>query len=750
MSKKKLLIISDSPTLTTGLGRICREIATRLFDKYDLAVAGWHQQPVKHQFPFFIYPFTKTLAFETENQLRSIVQDFSPDIVLCIGDIWDFIPASRVFAQCRDVNENFKAILWVTVDGEWIELSWSDILRQFDSVASMSQFGVKEIKKISPRFKDIVIYPGLDKNTFKSLNANLNVKEINLDINNTFTILNIGQNCDRKNIPATIDAFAEFQKNKKDTFLFLGTDPESSTGHNLWAIIKRNKLERNVTVVKNIKPIQGIEDNRLNLLYNICKVNINSSIGEGLCLPILEGMSSGCIPIVTDYAATPELVEKCGLKIKVSEFIYGAYGVVRAVISKKDLIEKLEILYSDWKKYKDLPNKEDSLYFSLKDKCKKEVSKYTWEETVKQISELIEDTCENKKNREFLKSSIKIEDLKLLMVIPSWGKNCGIAEYTKQLGESMEKNGTKVSIYSNNNLKDLIPHLSKFNCIYIQHEYSFFQNRTDLEEFLDKARESKVKTVILMHTFAPLYPYLNMVIDKADAVIFHNETFKKFAMKQRIDAKNVHVVSMGCYAKFIEDNTEIKNKLNISDKYPIIGSFGFLRDQKGYNELVLAVKAMKEKYPNILCLIVAPPHEFGSKSYDETFFRFIEDEQMQSNVLLIREYLDDAKLLKTLNACDLFVLNYKDNPTMGGNSAACKTLLRLCKPIIVPNGIAFLDMQDEVYKVNNLNKQLIIQSVDKILENKELQNKISQNAEAFLNKNDWLNVAKSHLAICKE
>jgi len=81
---------------------------------------------------------------------------------------------------------------------------------------------------------------------------------------------------------------------------------------------------------------------------------------------------------------------------------------------------------------------------------------------------------------------------------------------------------------------------------------------------------------------------------------------------------------------------------------------------------------------------------------------------MQDNVILIREYLDDEKLLKTLNVCDLFVLNYKDAPNMGGNSAACKTLMRLCKPIITPNSIAFLDLDDEILKINNLNKNLLL------------------------------------------
>lgn len=758
VKSKKLLIITDSPVLTTGLSRICKEVATRLYNKvdengnkvYDVAVAGWHQQQTRHNFPFYIYQFSKELSVETENQLGYIISDFNPDIVLCIGDIWDFLPASRVFIRCREINENFKACLWVTVDGEWTNLNWNEVLTQFDTVASMSKFGLNEIHRLNSRFKDNVIYPGVDSEIFKKLALNLDSKDNQIDIKNTFVLVNIGQNCDRKNIPATIDAFAEFQKDKKDVFLFLGTNPDAPTGHHIWAIIKRHNLMKSVSVVKNINPVAGVEDAKLNLLYNMCKVNINSSIGEGLGIPIIEGMASGCIPIVTDYAATPEIVENCGYKVNVAEHIYGAYGVVRAVISKKDLVDKLNILYYDWKKYKDVEDKSDSIYFQLSKKCIEKSKEFIWDKTAERVHDLINQAVIQEKKRDFIKNNIKLEDLKLLMVIPSWGKNCGIAEYAKSLGFFMEYNGTKVTVYPSNNLSELEKYFEKFNCIYIQHEFSFFQDRTQLESFLDKARAAKVKTVVLMHSFAPLYPYLNMVIDKADVLIFHNETFKTMAMKQRPDAKNIRVIPMGCLPAFKGDNSEVRNALKINNNHPIIGSFGFLRDQKGYNELVLAIKEMREQYKDIKLIIVAPPHEFGSKSYDENFFNFILDNDMQDNVIIIREFLDDEKLLKTLNACDLFVLNYKDNPTMGGNSAACKTLLRICKPVIAPNSIAFLDIKDEVIKINGLNKIKIKENIEKVLHDKELYEKVSQNAEAFIKKCDWSKVAQQHIVVCRD
>jgi len=743
--KEKLLVITDGPILTTGLARICKEVCARFLDKYEIAVAGWHQPPTRHDFPYFIYPLVK--GGESEIQLRSILADFKPDNILCIGDIWDFAPMYRSLMEYRDINTEVKNLLWVTVDGEWSELSWDEIMRPFDNVVSMSSFGVKEVNNLTERIKCRAIFPGVDTDVFRPLGKNMKISHMGKEVHlkNIFSVLNLGQNHDRKNIPATIEAFAEFAKDKPDVFLFLGTDPKAQTGHNIFAIVKKNKIEDKLSVIKNISPLNGISDKHINLVYSMCDVNINSSIGEGICLPVLEGMACGSIPVVTNYASAPDLIDGNGRLVDVAETVYGAYGVIRGIISKKNLVKHLNDLYYDWKKYKDLEDKKDSICYQYKTKSIELAKKYKWEETVNKIQAVFEEIGLNRNNKsKFVATKINLTALKPVIVIPSWGKNCGIAEYTKSLISSMEKNGESVAIYPSNDLDKLTDHLDKYNCVYFQHEYSFFQDRVQLDKFLEKAREKNVKTVFLMHSFAPLYPYINTLIDKADKIIYHNERFKKLSMAQRPNATNIDVVPMGCSSPFIEDNSEVKNALNINTKTPIIGSFGFLRNQKGYSGLIHAIKKMRDKYPNILCLIVAPPHEFGDKVYDENFFKFVEDQGMQDNVLIVREYLDEERLLKTLNATDIFVLNYKDAPNMGGNSAAVKVLMRLCKPIIVSDSISFFDLDDEVYKIDTSRTKNIIDSIEKTLSDKDLQKTLSDKCKNFVIKNDWLNVAKLH------
>jgi len=207
---------------------------------------------------------------------------------------------------------------------------------------------------------------------------------------------------------------------------------------------------------------------------------------------------------------------------------------------------------------------------------------------------------------------------------------------------------------------------------------------------------------------------------------------------------------MGC-EKLIPKNEgdiqEIRKHLGIAGHSPIIGSFGFLRDQKGYHEIILAVRALREKYKKILCLIYAPPHEFGSKLYDEEFFKFVEREDMGDSTLIIRDYSKEEKMLRILQSADLFVLNYKDSPVGGGISAAVKTLMRTQRPIMVTDSLAFADLTKEVIKIERPNAGKISEAIVHLLERKDLQEMLVERANSFLENNSWEKVAMEHLKI---
>jgi glycosyltransferase involved in cell wall biosynthesis len=676
---------------------------------------------------------------DESGQLAIVLNDFVPDVFLCIGDLWDFLVVKDVLSQFKDKHE-LKTILWVTVDGEYLWDSWGDTVRAFDSVISFSDYGAKELKKLSKGTHVDVVYPGIDETIFNAFPRDHEWGTDNIiDVKNTFTVLSVAQNTSRKNLPATIDAFGEFCKNKKDVLLFMVTDPRDSLGYDLWTIVKKAGIGNRCVIAKDAGARGAIDDMKMNLLYNMSTVLLNTAIGEGFGLPLLEAQACNCIPMATNYASATEVIGDRGILVDPVAMVYGEYGIKRAVIDEKCIVENLNRLYEAWKA-------KSSLITEYQDKGAEFSKKHTWDKTAAEISNIIQRTTSKK--RVWVKEKIRVEDMNLLEVVPSWGKNCGIAEYSKELSEAIEKTGDIVNIFPGQNLMEIIERAKekKYNVVVFQHEYSFFQDRFALEKALDQLREAKIKSVIEMHTFSPIRHYNDMLMSKADEIIVHCDSYKE-KMVGAGEADHVSVIKLGCKEPFLADNTAIKKNLGLEGKHPIVGSFGFMRDQKGYHDIARAVQEMVNDYPDVAFLLVAPKHEYGSTTYEEQFYKFIEDLGIAERTVIVREYMDEEKLLATLSCADVFILNYKESRAGGGNSAAIKTLMRVQRPIIVTDTFYFGDLENEVCKIKDLNKYTMMKQITEFISKPELAKQYIDKANEFLSEHSWEKNAKRHLNV---
>ena len=738
--RKRLLLVTDSPVLTTGLGRICKEISTFMCNHFDVAVAGWHHLPLRSPFRFHIYPLQKGQQDEF-SQMQVVFADFRPEIVLVIGDLWDFQYFPRILSEYKDSGNIIKSILWVTIGGEYLEESWGDIVRSFDTVIPFTNYGISELKKYDKNKEFPVVYPGVDHKAFYPYPDDYKWGKDNIiDIEKVFMVLSVGQNCDRKNLPATLEIFSEFKKDKPDTTLLMVTNARETYGYDLWQIIKRLNLGQQCNITKNTNPRAGISDQKLNLLYNMSVVLLNTAIGEGVGMPLLEAQAAGCVPIATDYAATTEVIQDRGKLVKPAAIIYGQFGIKRAVISQPEAVSALNQLYADWKGDK-------SLIKAYKQKAKEFIKNLTWNATAEKLLDYIKIT-ETKKKRDWVKNKVQVKDMKLLFVVPSWGKNCGIAEYSKELIQEIEKNDQKVSIFPDNNLDTLVASVKKdkYNVIVFQHEYVFFQDRFLLERGLDELKKEGAKLILEMHTYSPVKIYNNMLIDKFDEIILHCDLFKNSIIGDK-NVTNVNVINMGCKKPVDYDLLEFKDSLGIAGKHPVIGSFGFMRDQKGYKEIVKAIEELIPEYPDIKLLLIAPKHEFGSESYVEAFYKYIESLGMEDRVIIIREFMDEEKLLKTLSCVDMFVLNYKSSRAGGGNSAAIKTLMRVQRAIAVSDTFYFADLSKEVYRMKSTITEDIKEAIRYLYNKPMVRKQYIDRANVYLSENLWENVVQQHLDI---
>ncbi len=226
---------------------------------------------------------------------------------------------------------------------------------------------------------------------------------------------------------------------------------------------------------------------------------------------------------------------------------------------------------------------------------------------------------------------------------------------------------------------------------------------------------------------------LKKVYVSADRVI--TVSGKNSSYLKKLGINNINVIPNG-YSKelfYFKPHAESRKKLNLPLDSKIILTIGNLEEVKGYEYLIDAIKIVKEKYPNILCLhIGGGPLEFVLKQQ-------IKNLKLEDNYKLLGKKPHD-KLMDYFGACDIFAsssLN-EGNPTVMFESLACG------KPFIGTNvgGIPEI-ISSYVYGslTNPGNSVFLAKNILKSLNTKWNSQKILQYSQQF----SWENISKEIL-----
>jgi glycosyltransferase involved in cell wall biosynthesis len=199
MTKTKILIITDSARIHTGLGENCRlvfkELMRRFPDKYELLQIGWFDINPSEQVPWnvmhtIMHPKGNGIVELDDSDkygqktFEGVLAKFKPDIVWCSGDIWCF---DHLISSPN--RNTFRLVLYYTIDGApyfgtWLEpglkSDWGQKLLKADEVVVWSEFGKEVLQSSCPELKnkDIkVIYHPMDVSRFRHLSREQKVQE---------------------------------------------------------------------------------------------------------------------------------------------------------------------------------------------------------------------------------------------------------------------------------------------------------------------------------------------------------------------------------------------------------------------------------------------------------------------------------------------------------------------------------------------------------------------------------------------
>jgi len=460
LSKIKILVWGDSPTVATGFGTVIRGIFTELakIGKYDIDIIGINDRggwKDPQQYPFKIYP--AKIGIEEAGDLygrpRLIAAplgrdtDLKPpwDIIFTLNDPFILEQPLPIFKEGtltilrqeqealkkqKQVNPKFwfKIISYWPIDsplkGNWIKKA----IAVPDYSVAYTQYGKKQIEKadlildkptnISPKIK--VIYHGINLKNFYPLPKD-KVQQFRKEFfedklkPDTFLIIVVARNQLRKDLPRTMQIFKEFQKRRPDSFLYFHCQESD-----VWGSLKEYARNWNLRLGEDWAYPVGFSANigfpieALNYIYNSADCILSTSLGEGFGFYNLEGFATKKIVIAPNNTTHSELFDYDANE-DISD-MDKLYTKVRGIPLKcgNSLSEWATFGGQDFERIRPLTNVEDAVkkliwVYDNQDKVGQIVERayswvqnYTWENIAKQWDELFQQVykeLENERNK---------------------------------------------------------------------------------------------------------------------------------------------------------------------------------------------------------------------------------------------------------------------------------------------------------------------------------------------------------------
>ncbi len=412
--KIKLLMMTDSPLLPTGMGVVHKEIALGLHQtgKYDITCFSWGYNGYPHNLPFKLIPasardFGKNGFPEIGMAgLEQIINFVKPDVLWASGDPW-------MLSYIKDLpnRSTFKYVQHMPIDGDPVPQEWIPWLEHIDKLVIYSKYGVEALKQTAPHIKPEMIYLGINPKVFFPISSeNKNYLKANVEYwkvtaqdqvsqfkgfpQDSFIVGTVARNQPRKNFDKILKAFKVFSANKPNAYLYLHTAINDS-GYNLAKLVQVFGIQDKVCFTKGYDVGHGLPEQDLNLLMNLFDIHFLPTQGEGFGIPILETMAAGVPQVLTDYTSHVEFSKDCGIMIKTDredDYITGMpHPVERAIPKVTECVKALDQLYYN-----------KSLHNQLSLKAHNTAHSMTWAQTMPQWDKLIQEVLKDQ-TQEFIK-----------------------------------------------------------------------------------------------------------------------------------------------------------------------------------------------------------------------------------------------------------------------------------------------------------------------------------------------------------
>jgi len=363
-------------------------------------------------------------------------------------------------------------------------------------------------------------------------------------------------------------------------------------------------------------------------------------------------------------------------------------------------------------------------------------------------------------------------------------RKCGIATYTSDLTRAIDL----INPYCESRIIALIRPEDKID---YPPEVKFKINQYKIDSYIkaaDYINKSKADIVVLEHEFGlyggefgeyiiklielikkPLIITTHTIPDNSNegyglvlkdvikfahkVIVMMPESLQKLVKKYNYPKENIEIIPHGVPDISLEPTAKYKKKKGLESRI-ILGNINLLSDVKGLEYIIEALKEIKERFYNVLYLIIGQTHPVVLQTEGEKYRHFLREKirqyNLQENVRFINRYMSLQELVVWLKIIDIYITPYLDpqQPASGalayaiGAGKICISTPYLYAKEVLAEGRGII--------VPFRNSQAIADAVIDICENPQKKLKIEMKTYKFGRLMTWYNVAMQHLQLFNE
>ena len=210
--------------------------------------------------------------------------------------------------------------------------------------------------------------------------------------------------------------------------------------------------------------------------------------------------------------------------------------------------------------------------------------------------------------------------------------------------------------------------INNVDMVSLQHEYGIFGGKAG-SYILEILRQLRMPVVTTLHTILKdpnpdQRRVLEEIVSLSDRVVVMSELGAEFLQSiYHVPADKIDLIPHGIPDVAFVDPSFHKDLFGVEGKSVLL-SFGLLSANKGIENVIAALPAILEKYPNVVYIVVGATHPHVIETEGETYRLSLQwlarEKGVEANVIFYNRFVSLEELVQFISASDIYITPYLD------------------------------------------------------------------------------------------